>query len=443
MSIHAGSLLRADGGVIVMEAGEVLASPGAWAALVRTLRSGRVELVPPDIGFPWLAPAIKPEPVEVNVKVVLLGESMLYYLLDRHDVDFPNLFKVLADFDSTMPRDASSVQLYAGVLARIAKTESLPPFSADAVAALAEHGARVAASRGKLTARFGRLADIAREAAYLARKGGAAQVDASLVLETVRRTKSRAAGPVRRFREALAEGSIRVATRGTEVGQVNGLAVIQAGPLTYGFPTRITATVGPGAGGAINIDREAQLSGAIHTKAFFILGGLLRYLLQTDHPLTFDASIAFEQSYGGIDGDSASGAEICCLLSALTGLPLRPELAMTGAIDQMGNVLAIGAVNEKVEGFFDACRVHGLTGAHGVIIPAANVGDLMLRHDVVEACERGEFAVYAVDWIGEAVSLFFDREAGARRAPHPSGSVLAVAVERARLLYDRAEQRSG
>jgi ATP-dependent Lon protease len=337
-----------------------------------------------------------------------------------------------------LPRDETSLQLYAGVLARIAKTESLPAFAAEAVAALAEHGARIAASRGKLTARFGRLADIAREAAYLARKRGAARVDASLVREAVTRTKARGDGPVRHFRESIAEGSIRVATTGTEVGQVNGLAVIQAGPLTYGFPTRITATVGPGAGGTINIDREAQLSGAIHTKAFFILGGLLRQLLQSDHPLTFDASIAFEQSYGGIDGDSASGAEICCLLSALTRLPLRQELAMTGAIDQMGNILAIGAVNEKVEGFFDACCVRGLTGAQGVIIPAANVGDLMLRHDVVEACAGGEFAVYPVDAIGEAVALFFDCEPGARRPPHPAGSVLAIAVERARLLYDRA-----
>lgn len=438
MSIHAGSLLRADGGVIVMEASEVIASPGAWAALVRTLRSGRVEIVPPDTGLPWLAPAIKPEPVEVNVKVVLLGESWLYYTLDQHDPDFPNLFKVLADFDSTLPRDDSSLRLYAGVLARIAKTESLLPFGADAVAALAEHGARIAAARGKLTARFGRLADIAREAAYLARKSNARIVDATHVQDAVRRTKARADAPVRRLWESIKDGSIRIATSGTEVGQVNGLAVIQAGPLTYGFPTRITATLGPGVGGAINIDREAQLSGAIHTKAFYILGGLLRRLLQSSHPLTFTASIAFEQSYGGIDGDSASGAEICCLLSALTGLPMRQGLAMTGAIDQMGNILPIGAVNEKLEGFFDACCAQGLTGEQGAIIPAANVGDLMLRHDVVEACARGEFAVYPVESINEALALFFDRDPGSRQPPHSDGSVLAVAVERARLLYERS-----
>jgi ATP-dependent Lon protease len=324
------------------------------------------------------------------------------------------------------------------VIARIVREEGLPPCDAGAVASLAEHGARIAASPGKLTARFGRLADIAREAAYLCRKRSAPMVVADDVAEAVRRTKARADGAARRFREAITQGAIRIATAGAEIGQVNGLAVINAGPLTYGFPSRITATMGPGTRGAINIERESQLSGAIHTKAFYILGGLLRHLLGAEHPLTFEASIAFEQSYGGIDGDSASGAEMCCLLSALTDMPVRQGLAMTGAIDQKGNILPIGAVNEKVEGFFDTCRARGLTGDQGVIIPATNVGDLMLRQDLVEACGRGEFAVYPVDSILEAVALFFDATPGAARPPHPAGTVLARAVEAARLLYRRS-----
>lgn len=443
MSIHAGSLLRADGGVLVMEARELIAQPGAWAALVRTLRTGRVELVPPEFPLPWMPPSLKPEPVEVNVKVVLLGDAMLYYLLDEHDPEFPNLFKVLSEFDSVIDRNAEGLRIYSAVIARIVKDEALPPFDAGGVAALCEHGARIAAQRDKLTARFGRLADIAREAAYLARRSSTETVTAELVREAVQRTKHRAEGPARRLRELIAQGEIRIATRGSVVGQLNGLAVIRAGPLTYGFPTRITATVAPGVGGAINIERESQLSGAIHTKAFYILGGLMRRLLPTDFPLTFEASIAFEQSYGGIDGDSASGAEVCCLLSALTGLPIEQRLAMTGAIDQLGNVLPIGAVNEKIEGFFDTCAALGET-CGGVIIPRANVGDLVLRLDVVEACAAGTFFVYAVDHIREAISLFFGRPAGTLRddGTYAPDSVLGTAMARAEHLWKRVSPRA-
>lgn len=447
MSIHAGSLLRADGGVLILEAQELLAHQGAWAALVRTLRSGRVELVPPDMFMPWGAPAIKPEPVEVNVKVVLLGEANIYYLLDERDPDFPNLFKVLADFDATLPRTDDTVGLYAGVIARIARDEGLVPFDAAGVAALAEHGARICASAGKLTARFGRLADIAREAAYLTRKSGSKTAGAADVVEAVRRTKARADGPPRRFRDSIARGSIRIETSGTAIGQVNGLAVIKAGPLTYGFPSRITASLGPGSGGAINIERESKLSGAIHTKAFYILGGLLRNLLRTPHPLTFEASIAFEQSYGGIDGDSASGAEICCLLSALTRLPVHQGLAMTGAIDQQGNILPIGAVNEKIEGFYDTVCARGAKsdGPVGVIIPQANVGDLMLRADVVAACAAGDFAVWSVERIEQAIALFFGVDAGVRSADgdYAAGTVLAAGVESAGSLYERSSPGAG
>jgi ATP-dependent Lon protease len=462
-SVRAGALVRADGGVLVMEAAEVLAHPGAWQALVRTLRSGRVELVMPELPILVPIPSLKPEPIPVNVKVVLLGDAQLYYLLDQLDPDFPHLFKVLADFDDVIPRDAHSVGLYAGVFARIVAEERLPPFSAAAVAELVEHGARVAAVRGKLTARVGRLADIGREAAYLAnrrhREAPCAQpegpsqaagaearplVGGEDVREAVRRTKRRGDLPARRFRELVADGRLRVATRGREVGQINGLAVIQAGPLTYGFPTRITATVGPGTAGAINIERESQLSGAIHTKSFYILGGLLRRLLPTEHPLAFDASIAFEQSYGGIDGDSASAAEIVCLLSAITNEPIRQDLAMTGAIDQLGHVLAIGAVNEKIEGFFDICKAQGLTGEQGVLVPAANVGDLMLRHDVVEACDRGEFHVWAVETVHDALGLFFGRPAGAMDPEsgfYPEGTVLHAAVISTFVLWRRAQAK--
>ncbi|MHC4126932.1 MAG: Lon protease family protein [Planctomycetota bacterium] len=433
MMIRAGSLLRADGGYLILEARDVLAEPGAWKVLMRTLRTGRLEIVPPEMSYPWLSPSLKPEPIDITVKVVLLGDAGLYYMLDAMDEDFANLFKVLADFDTVIPRDEEGVGHYASVLARIAADEQLPPLDRSAVAALVEHGARIAAKGGKLTARFGRVADIAREGAFIAAKAGTHGVTGDDVREAIRRTKRRAGLPSQRFRELLADGTICVETTGSAVGQINGLAVLQAGPLTFGFPARITATIGSGTAGVINIEREAALSGAIHTKGFYILGGLLRRLLQTDHPLAFDASVAFEQSYGGIDGDSASGAEICCLLSALTEVPIRQGLALTGAIDQIGHLLAIGAVNEKIEGFFDTCCDVGTTDGAGVIIPRSNAGDLMLRHDVVEACREGRFHVYAVGTVHEAIELLTGMRPGVRdeRGNYPGGSVLALAVRRA------------
>lgn len=412
MMIRAGSLLRADGGYLLLEAREVLAEPGAWRLLMRALRTGKLEIVPPELAGPWGQPSITPEPVDLNVKIVLLGDAETYAFLDANDPDFPHLFKVLVDFDSTVSRSPESAAVYASVVSRLARTEKLPPFDRDAVARLIEHGARVASRSGKLTAQFGRIGDIAREAAFIAREQGETRVTGDRVREAVRRAKRRADLPARRFRELVRDGSLRVRLEGRHVGQVNGLAVVHAGPLVYGFPQRITATVAPGAGGVINIDREAELSGAIHTKGFYILAGLLRTLLQPDHPLVFDASIAFEQSYGGIDGDSASGAETICLLSALTGLPVRQDLAMTGAVDQTGLVMSIGAVNEKVEGFYDVCRDIGLTGTQGVVIPSADVGDLMLREDVVEACAAGRFRIYAVSTIHEAITVMLDRPSG-------------------------------
>ncbi len=433
LMVRAGSLLRADGGYLILEAREVLREPGAWKVLLRTLRTGRLEIMPPEMTAPWWGPYLTPEPIEVNVKVILLGDAEIYYQLDAYDPDFPYLFKVLADFGQMIDRDEHGIAQYSAVLARIAKEEDLSAFSNSAVAALVEHGARIAGGKNDLTTRFGRLADIAHEAAYVAGKERHDLVNGDDVRDAIRRTKKRAELPSKRFREMLADGTIRVATTGTKVGQVNGLAVTHAGPLVYGFPARITASIGPGSAGVINIEGESNLSGSVHTKGFHILSGLLRSLLKTEHPLAFHASIALEQSYGGIDGDSASGAEVCCLISALTEVPLRQDLAMTGAVDQVGNILAIGAANEKVEGFFDTCFDLGLTGTQGVIIPKSCVRDLMLRHDVVEACADGKFHVYSVDTIHEALELLTSTLAGCRdeTGVYPEGSLLGLAVGKA------------
>ena len=416
--IHAGSLLRADGGYLVIDAKDVISEPGAWRSLMRALSTKQLDIVPTEVGMFGGISAIKPEPIDIDVRVILLGDGGTYYLLDRNDPDFSELFKVLADFDSQISRGKSGVQQYAQVLANIIHEEKLPDFTKEAVAVVLEHSARVVSKKGKLTAKFSRVADIMREAAYLANrcekatKDGVCLVDASHVDEAISRTKARASLPSVKFQEMVNEGTINVQTRGETVGQINGLAVIHSGPITYGFPSRITSTIGPGRAGLINIEGQASMSGSIHTKGFHIIGGLLRHVLKLDHPMAFTASIAFEQSYGGIDGDSASGAETVCLLSALTNIPVKQTVAMTGAIDQHGHIQAIGGVNEKVEGFFDACLFDGLTGDQCAIIPTSNAGDLMLRKDVVNACKEGKFAIYAVSTIHEALEIATGYPAG-------------------------------
>lgn len=446
MMIQAGSLLLADGGYLVLQARDVLSEYGAWKILMRTLRTGKLEIVPSELmAANWFGPQLKPEAIPLDVKVILIGEPGLYNLLDAGDPDFSDLFKVLADFDATIPRDDEGVRFYAGVLAHIARSEGLLDYSAKGVAALVEHGARISGRRDELTARFGRLADVAREAAYLAKKNGATEVSVSEVRQAIDRGRHRANLPARRFRKLITEGTIGVEMSGEVVGQINGLAVIQSGPLTYGFPNRITATIGPGTAGTVNIEREAHLSGAIHTKGFYILGGLLRYLLRTDHPLAFSASIAFEQSYGGIDGDSASTAEMCCLISALTDIPLRQDIAVTGAIDQLGNIQPVGAVTEKVEGYYLVCKEVGLTGTQGVAIPRNNVHNLMLHPGIVEACAKGDFHIWAIDTIYDVLELLTGWEAGRPdgHGEYAEGTLLQRAEARALAYWEMAMGKNG
>jgi ATP-dependent Lon protease len=431
--IRAGSLVHADGGFLILDAQELLSEPGSWRMLMRAMRTGCVEIVLTDLGWPMPSQSLKPEPIEISVRIILIGSAGLYYQLDQVDQDFSNLFKVLADFDTEIERSELGVNQYAGVVSRLSRQEDLLNLDASGVAALAEHGARIASRKGKITARFGRIADIVREASFIAKKEGAEQVTRVHVEQTISRTKYRASLPSQRFQELINDGTIWVATSGAVTGQVNGLAVIHAGPLSYGFPARITATIGAGRAGVINIEGAASMSGSIHTKGFHILGGLLRHILHTDHPLAFSASIAFEQSYGGIDGDSASGAETCCLISALTGVPIRQGIAMTGAIDQHGHIQAIGGVNEKIEGFYDACKATGFTGEQGVLIPRANAGDLMLREDVIQSCRDGAFRIYAVSSLYEALEVLTGMPAGDldENGRYPSGSLLRLAQERA------------
>ena len=405
LMIKPGALLEANGGFLIVEAQDILREPGAWAVLLRTLKTGLFEMGANDLLGVWGGSRLRPEPIPIDIKVVLVGDPETYYLLHQYEPRFSSLFKVLADFADTIPRDKEGIEAYVNIVTRLVARDKLLHFSSSAIAKLIEHGSRICAHRDQLTSKFGRIADIAREAEFLAREASKVVVEGCNVTESIRRSRRRAELPAKRFRRLIADGTLKIDFEGLVVGQVNGLAVTSEGPLTFGFPTRITASIGPGRDGAINIERESDMSGNVHTKGFLILKGLLRRVLALDHPFAFSASIAFEQTYGGIDGDSASAAEFCCLISALTGLPIDQSFAMTGAIDQHGNILPIGAVTEKIEGFFEACKVKGLSGDHTVIIPRANVGDLMLSEEVVAAIAAGEFAIHAVAKIDEILPL--------------------------------------
>jgi len=443
MSITAGTLLRADGGFLLLDARELLSEPGAWKILTRTIKNGLLEIVPAEIASPFSQSTLKPEPIPVNVRVIILGDANTYYMLDNHDPDFPDLFKVLVDFDSDIERNSKGFGDYASVIARMVEDESLLHFDKSGIAALIEHGARICARKNRLTTNFPRIADLAREGNYLAIKESAKIITKNHVNNAVKRTKLRGGLPSKRFQEMLANGTINLFTSGEQIGEINGLAVIHAGPVVYGFPSRITSTVGPGRAGVINIEGQADMSGSIHTKGFQILGGLLRHLLPTIHPLTFSASIAFEQSYGGIDGDSASGAEFCCLISAITNIPISQEYAMTGAIDQHGRLQAIGGVNEKIEGFFDTCKAQGFTGTQGVIIPESNAGDLMLRADIQQAVKDNKFAVHAVSQVTQALEILCKQPAGDLiNGVYPGNSILFKAMEKSNLFWKNTNGKS-
>lgn len=441
MMIKPGTLLDADGGFLVVEAQDILAEPAAWQILLRVIKTGTLEIFSAD---PFgMSPRLRPEAIPVDIKVVLVGDPQVYYLLDSLEPRFAQLFKVLADFSDTLPRDDDGIAIYGNVLARIAAQDQLAPFTAEASALLIEHGARVAAEQHRLTTRFGRIADIAREGAYLARKAGRASTTGVDIREAIEIARRRAGIPARTFQRMIANRSLRIEVEGQRVGQVNGLAVTSAGPIVFGFPSRITASVAIGEHGVVNIERESHLSGAVHTKGFLILRGLLQRLLALDHPLTFSATLAFEQTYGGIDGDSASAAELCCLISALTDIPIQQGLAITGAVDQHGNILPIGSATEKIEGFFNACTALGPAAGQGVIIPESNAEELMLRQDIVDAVDAGRFQVFAVSHIGEALTLLTGRDAGQRtNGSYPEGSVLAAAVARAGAFYAASIKRA-
>ncbi|GIL05662.1 MAG: ATP-dependent protease [Betaproteobacteria bacterium] len=412
-----GALHQANGGYLLLDVRSVLIEPFSWLALKRALRSQqiRIERIDDLLGLTTTV-SLEPDPIPLDVKVVLHGERLLYYLLAEYDPELAEHFKVLADFEDSFDRGATNEAAYARLVASIAQQAKLRPFDRAAVERVIERASRLADDAAKLSLRVDPLRDLLTESDFWAGEAGRAVVGAADVERAIAEQIRRAS----RLRERMLESTLReialIDTSGRRVGQLNGLSVLELGGYAFGRPSRISARVRPGAGKLVDIEREVALGGPIHAKGVLILAGFLGGRYALDVPLSLHASLVFEQSYGGVEGDSASTAELCALLSALAELPLRQDLALTGSVNQAGEVQAIGGVNEKIEGFFDLCAARGLTGTQGVLIPVANVQHLMLRADVIEACAAGCFAVWPVRTVDEAIALLTGVAAGERAA---------------------------
>ena len=411
--IRSGALHRANGGYLLLEAKDLLQNFMAWDALKKALRSGSLRIEEPLAELRVASTVtLAPEPIPLSVKVVLIGNPMLYYLLCALDEDVGELFKVKVDFDDSFPRTPETELLYARFIRGACAQDNLRPFAADGVARLIEYGGRFVEHQERLSARLGLLLDLIRESAYCAERADHALVSGTDVLRAIRQRTQRANLLEERVGRAISEGTLLLATQGDAVGQVNGISVIVAGDYAFGRPCRITARTFCGEPGVVDIEREAKLGGRVHSKGVMILSGFLAGRYGREHPLVLSASIAFEQQYEEVDGDSASAAELYALLSSIAGIPLAQGIAVTGSVNQQGDIQPIGAVTQKIEGFFDACRRQGLTGAQGVLIPDANVRHLMLRDDVVEAVREGAFHVHAVRTVDEGLEVLSKREAG-------------------------------
>ncbi len=426
--IRAGSLLMANGGYLVLYALDVLVETGVWNNLKRTLKTRKTEIHGYDPYFMIAFSSIKPEPIDIDVKVIMIGDANLYRILYHADEDFKKIFKIKADFDSEMKNEMSNLYRYAEFIKWICDEEKLLHFDKSGVAAVAEYGVRLAGRQNKISTRFNYIADLLREASHYAKKDNAKLVLAKHVELAIQEGCNRLNLVEEKIQEMIEDGTIMVDTDGAKVGQVNGLSVLSLGDYTFGQPSRITAQVSMGRSGIINIEREAELSGPTHNKGVLILTGYLQGRFAQEKPLSISASLCFEQSYSEVDGDSASSAEVYALLSALSQVPIRQDLAVTGSVNQRGEIQPIGGVNEKIEGFFKVCQAKGLTGTQGVLIPRLNVKDLMLKNEVVDQVRKGRFHVYPVDTIDQGIEILTGVPAGKQdeNRQYPKESVFGL-----------------
>ena len=430
--IRAGAVLLANGGYLIVNALDMLRQPFSWDALKRVIKTGEVKIEDPGEFYGFSTAGLRPEPIPVNVKVLMVGPPILYHLLQAYEEDFSKLFKVKADFDTEVERSERQDRQYARFIAKLCREEGLPHFGADAVAEIIRQGLRFADRHDRLSLRFSQVSDLIREAGYWARKESHSFVTRADVDAAVTHKRHRSNLVEHWIQDEIKEGTLMVDLDGDVVGQVNGLSVHQLGDYAFGRPTRITARTYVGTKGVIDIQREAELAGTIHSKGVLTLAGYLAGKFAGAHPFAMSASLTFEQTYSEVEGDSAAVAELAAILSSLADLPIHQWLAVTGSVNQLGEIQPIGGVNEKIEGFFESCSRKGLTGKQGVVIPTRNTKHLALRRDVVEAVESGHFSVYAVNTIDEALELLTDIPAGERGldGTYPSDTLFGRAAQR-------------
>ena len=441
--IQPGALHEANGGYLIVEARELLTHPYAWKGLKRALQNDEIQIESPGQALGLIRTVtLEPEAIPLDVKLVVVGERLLYYLLDAYDPDMDRLFKVMADFDDRIDRSAESEAQYADLIATMVADEDLRPFDRAAVAHVMERSVRLVSDTEKLSGKIERVRDLVEQAHYWAGRDDADVVTDTHVQRAVDAQIRRADRMRERIQESIDRDTIYIDTDGTALGQINGLSYLELGGFSFGRPHRITARVRLGKGEIVDIEREAALGGPLHSKGVLILSGFLQGRYAQRYPLSLSASLVFEQSYGGIDGDSASSAELYALLSALAEVPLRQDLAVTGSVNQHGVVQPIGGVNEKIEGFFDVCQERGLTGEQGVLIPASNADHLMLRPDVVAAAEAGDFHVYPVETVDQGIELLTGVEAGTRdeQGTFPDDTINGRVEAQLRTFADRRRQ---
>ena len=439
--IKPGALHMANGGYLLVDARKLLMSPFAWEALKRTLKGREIRIEQPsEMAGMMSTQTLDPEPIPLEVKVVLFGDRELYYLLSQHDPDFAGLFKVQADFDDTIARSAENDRSYARLIASITKEHALKPAEAGAVARIIDEGARLADDREKLSIEIGRIADLVREADYWACEAKHDAIKREDVARAIDEQIQRSDRLRDRAQELIDRKIVLLDVAGSKVGQINGLSVLQLGNFAFGKPSRITARVRMGAGRVTDIEREVELGGPLHSKGVMILWSFLASMFAQEVPLAMGATLVFEQSYGGVDGDSASSTELYALLSALSDVPIRQGFAVTGSVNQLGQVQAIGGANHKIEGFFDVCRARGLTGEQGVLIPKSNVQHLMLREDIIDAVKSGTFAVHAVETIDQGIEILTGVKAGERGSEgrFPAGTINRLVEDKLRIFAERA-----
>jgi lon-related putative ATP-dependent protease len=430
--IRAGAALHASGGYLILNVLEVLRQPFSWDALKRLIKTNEVKIEDPGEFYGFTTTGLRPESIALNVKFILVGSPLIYHLLQAYDEDFAKAFKVKADFDVDVPWDAQPARQYAQFVARLCREEQLPHFRAEAVAEVLRQAIRMAERHDRLSLRFGAIADVIREAAFWAQREEHALVTSADVEAAVAHRRRRSDLPEKWIQDAIAEGTLLVDVDGEVVGQVNGLSVHLLGDYAFGRPCRITARTFVGTKGIIDIQREAELAGHVHSKGVMTLAGLLAGRFAGCHPFALTATLTFEQTYSEVEGDSAALAELAAILSSLADVPVRQWLAVTGSVNQLGDVQPIGGVNEKIEGYFESCRKRGLTGRQGVVVPARNCKHLAVRREVVEAVEAGKFSIYAVDTVAEALELLTGLPAG---EPGPDGAYPPDS------LYGRAARR--